>query len=214
MSAQQLGTVLPWKAFPAAVLVLVSPHAAMAQVIVNFQQIGGNVVATGSGSIDTTNLTLVGNTNNSAFVWANFPLGGSIFSTAIIGGTAIVPEDVYSGITGPSNFGSGGQFFATSGSGDVFGVLANDVLDVPAGYASGSPLSATSTWSGATISNLGLTPGSYTWTWGSGPPTDSFTLNIGVVPEPGALTMVLAAGLAGICTRMWGRGRRLPARCG
>jgi hypothetical protein len=167
------------------------------------EQIGPNVIATGGGSIDTTNLTFIGNTNNQAFVWAGVDLG----SVAVVGGTTIVPEDVYRGITGPSSFGSGDRIFATSGSGDVFGVSANNVLDLPSGYISGSALSSTSTWSGESFSSLGLTTGSYTWTWGTGAHADSFTLNIGVapVPEPTTLTMALFAGLAGIGARLWSR---------
>jgi hypothetical protein len=172
-------------------------------VIIDIQQVGGDIVATGSGSIDTTELTFIGNASNQAFVWAGLDLG----SAAVVGGTTIVAEDVYRGITGPSSFGSGDQIFATSGSGDVFGVIADNVLDLPSGYVSGSPLSATSTWSGASFSSLGLTPGSYTWTWGTGAHADSFTLNIGAapVPEPGTLTMALFACLAGISARLWSR---------
>jgi hypothetical protein len=195
--------------FASVVLLLGSQATSRADVIINVQQVGGDVVATGSGSIDTTDLMFIGNTNNAALVWAGFPLG----SFAVVGGTTTVSEGVYSGITGPSSFGSGGQFFATSGSGDVFGVVANNVLDLPSGYLSGSPLSATSTWSGASFSSLGLTPGSYTWTWGTGAHADSFTLNIGVavaaaqVPEPSTLAMALFTGLAGIGARLWSRRR-------
>jgi hypothetical protein len=185
------------------VLLLASPATSRADVIVNMEQIGPNVIATGGGSIDTTNLTFLGITNNQAYVFAGNPSG----SVAVVGGTTIVPEDVYRGITGPSSFGSGSQFFATSGSGDGFGVVANTVLDLPSGYISGSPLSATSTWSGRSFSSLGLTPGSYTWTWGAGAHADSFTLNIGAapVPEPTTLTMALFGGLAGIGARLWSR---------
>ena len=42
------------------------------------------------------------------------------------------------------------------------------------------PLSGTATWDNTTISGLTLIPGSYTWSWGSGPSLDSFTVNIGV----------------------------------
>src|SRR5215472_8855409 len=125
--------------FACVVLLLASQATSRADVIINVQQVGGDVVATGSGSIDTTDLMFIGNTSNAALVWAGFPLG----SFAVVGGTTLVSEDVYNGITGPSSFGSGGQFFATSGSGDVFGVVADNVLDLPSGYISGSPLLAT-----------------------------------------------------------------------
>jgi hypothetical protein len=190
--------------FACVALLVASQATSRAGVILNIQQVRGDVVATGSGSIDTADLTFTGNTSNSANVWAGFSLG----SFGVVGGITLVREDVYRGITGPSRFGTGNQFFATSGSGNVFGVVANDVLDVPSGYISRSALSATSTWSGASFSSLGLTPGSYTWTWGTGAHADSFTLNIGVVtpvPEPSTLTMTLFVGLAGIGARLWSR---------
>jgi PEP-CTERM motif len=194
--------------FACVVLLLASQATSRAGVIINIQQVGGDVVATASGSIDITDLTFIGNRNSAAFVWAGFPLG----SVAVVGGTTTVSDDVYSGITGPSSFGSGDGIFATSGSGDVFGVVANNVLDLPSGYISGSALSATSTWSGESFSSLGLTPGSYAWTWGTGAHADSFTLNIGAapVPEPSTLTMALFAGLAAIGARLWSR--RGPVR--
>jgi hypothetical protein len=189
--------------FACAVLLLASQATSRAGVIVSLQEVGGDVVATGSGSIDTTALTLLGNTNNSANVWAGFPLG----SFAVVGGTTTVPQDVYTGITGSASFGSGDQFFATSGGGDVFGVVANIVLDLPSGYVSGTSLSATSTWAGASFSSLGLTPGSYSWTWGAGADADSFTLNIGgtaPIPEPTGLVL-LATGVLGLASYGWRR---------
>ena len=177
--------------FACVVLLIASQATSRADVIVSIQEVGDDVVAIGCGSIDTTDLTFIGDTNNAANVWAGFPLG----SFAVVGDTTTVPEDVYSGITGPSSFGSGGQFFATSGSGDVFGVVANNVLDLPSGYISGSPLLATSTWSGESFDSLGLTPGCYTWTWGTGEHADSFTLIIGAGgqspnPEPSTLLLL------------------------
>jgi hypothetical protein len=70
---------------------------------------------------------------------------------------------------------------------------------VPAGYVSGSSLSATDTWyANSTLAGLGITPGTYTWTWGSGAHADSLTINAGSapVPEPGT-AVPLAAGCLG-----------------
>jgi len=65
------------------------------------------------------------------------------------------------------------------------------VLFVPHGYSSGTVLSGSLTWNNASFASLGVTRGTYTWTWGTGA-EQSFTLIIGNTvnaPEPGALGM-------------------------
>jgi hypothetical protein len=54
------------------------------------------------------------------------------------------------------------------------------------GYASGTSLSATDTFDGTTIAGMGLTPGIYNYTWGTGP-GQIFTIN--VAPEPSTLLL-------------------------
>jgi hypothetical protein len=73
----------------------------------------------------------------------------------------------------------------------IYGALGD--LSVPNGYSSGNFLSSTAIWDNETFASLGLTPGTYVWTWGSGTEADSFTLKT-VVPEPGSLAL-LATGL-------------------
>jgi PEP-CTERM motif len=79
------------------------------------------------------------------------------------------------------------------------------VVAVPLDYVSGAALgTSTATFAGATIASLGLTPGSYVWSWGSGPTADTFTLDIvagagvgAAVPEPATWATMLL-GLAGL----------------
>ncbi len=189
-------------AVAAALLVASLAGTADADVIIDVSQSGSNVVATGSGSIDLTGLAfnetlsvVVGVQPNIAFITLGATPGGSF--------------DIYTGASGPSSFGSGGTTLADSGTGPLFGVLGTSNVGtgifVPIGYVSGNPLSGSLTFDNKTIAGLGLTPGTYTYTWGTGP-VESLTVNISPasVPEPSSLAlagMAVAAGLIAACRR-------------
>ncbi len=173
----------------------VSAPSARAAYTVTLLQQGPDVVATGSGSIDENDLTPLRGPH--AGVSAIDPSRGFIGT-----GVALPTQSevfLFTGFTGPTSFGSGGITFASSGNGDSVGINGVDGnLFVPLLYF-GGPLSDTATYNTATFSSLGLTPGTYEWTWGTGANADSFTLQIGpaAAPEPGSLTL-LAVGLAGL----------------
>jgi hypothetical protein len=71
---------------------------------------------------------------------------------------------------------------------------------LPYEYVSGDGLSDTMTFDNATFATLGVTPGTYKWTWGAVPGVatgdDSFTLQVGV-PEPSTWAM-MALGFGGL----------------
>ena len=69
---------------------------------------------------------------------------------------------------------------------------------MPQGYVSGASLSSTSTYNGATLLSLGVTPGTYTWTWGTGVDADSFTLQIGPAGVPDAGSTLPLPGFASL----------------
>ncbi len=170
-----------------AILCGVSAPSALAGYIVTLQQTPTGVVATGTGPIDLTGLTPVcsgcGVQGSSAIVPADADIG-----------TGSGSVDFYSGFTGPTSFGSGGVTHATSFSGDAVAMFEDqDSLSLPAGYVSGSPLSDSATYNSQTFSSLGVTPGIYVWTWGTGT-NQSFTLHA-TVPDSGSTFGLLSLAL-------------------
>jgi hypothetical protein len=178
-----------------ASLLMIGPSA-QAGYIVALTQVGSNVVATGSGLIDLTGLSFFSDGLQTG-VGINPSIGG--IST---GPTSLTLISLYTGISGPTSFGSGGGTAASSGSGDVVGMERAEpgdffVLVVPRGYTSNSPpLSDSSTYDGETFSSLGVTPGIFEWTWGTGP-NQNFTIKIGTaaVPESDSTLGLLLIGL-------------------
>ena len=168
--------------------------------VVTLNEVGANVVATGNGSFDLTGLTFDANNNLTLYGIINAQIGEIV--------TGPGSEDVYvGGISGPSSFGISGAMVASSGSGDSVGVQdLGGALIVPQGYVSGTTLSDTSTYDSATFNSLGVTPGTYEWTWGGGA-YQSFTLEIGQTPLPAALPLFLT-GLGALGLLGWRRRRK------
>lgn len=164
---------------------------ARAAYVVTLTQVGANVIAAGSGTIDLSGLTFLSVAAPSP---PELSPNGGLIATGPLGAT----PDVYRGFTGPASFGPGLYIQASSGSGDYVGIDGSDnILAVPDGYVSGGALSDAATFDGATLASLGVTPGTYVWTWGiSALADDSFTLKVASVPEPTSLgLLVLPLGL-------------------
>ena len=144
---------------------------------IEFQQVDGNVVATGSGSVNTAGLIRVGTDRA-----ADFPL---IVPQVANYGTGTPGQPItnftrFSGLTGPSSFGPGGLKNASTFSGGPLILLGRDgILDLPVDYISGATFSNSDTFNNATFSNLGLSVGTYTYTFGSGADADSLVVRIG-----------------------------------
>ena len=79
------------------------------------------------------------------------------------------------------------------------------ILYVPQGYVSGAALSDSMTFNNATFASLGVTPGTYVWTWGTGLANQNFTLHIGSVPDGGSTVSLLGCALLGLAAlrRNW-----------
>ena len=193
----------------ALLLMFTCAPCAQASFIAVVTQVGPDVVAVGSGTIDLTDLIAGGSGPSHANIVGTAALAylGPISPTNIQG---------YHSISGPQSFGTGAaDNIPDSGSGDLVGVFgAAQAIVVPFGYVSGTSLSITDTWNNQTLASLGLTPGTYTWTWGNGADADSFVLQI-ATPEPGSLWLVVIGGLGLlVCavSRSLGVGRASAAR--
>jgi hypothetical protein len=167
-------------ALAAAVLAVAAAPRAQAAYIFNFNQVGANVVATGSGSLNWDSLTFTSFTGPLSI--GVDPLTGFLGVGNLDGsGAATVGGDNFSTVSGPTSFGTGGFTAASSTSGTVAGIEGsiNEVI-IPGNYPFAHPplVPSTTTWNNTTIAGLGLTPGSYVWTWGSVDARDSLTINI------------------------------------
>jgi hypothetical protein len=146
------------------------------------QQSGLDVVWSGSGSFNLTDLTLEG-----LFpITSGFNAGQAIW---IAGATPYMPPGAtgqqYGGasLTYPTTFAlgtpAGGPSAAT---GSMFGVVTGGAsgrtIIVPEGYVSGTTISGSTTYQNTTIVGLGLSGGTYTWAWGSGANASSLVMII------------------------------------
>ena len=163
------------------------PHAAKADIVLNIQEQGPDVVAVFSGSINLTNALSGGSVSGSSTLMAPTNMQFYSFSDS---------AKVY-GVTGISRplFGTGGVTVGTSRTGDSFGFMPIGpylIFYVPNGYVSSNPLSGTATWANATLASLGITSGTYSITGVN----NTVTINAAApVPEPSTYAMALA-GLA------------------
>ena len=180
-----------------------------AGIIISVEQVGSNVEMVGSGSANLTALTLGPQAQDVALVIPNE-------EALIVGSTATADFDDYEGISNGGVLGPGGPTLADSGTGLHFGLDSFGpnlpLLQVPGGYVSGTALSSSSTYDNTTIAGLGLTPGTYVYSWGSGPTADSMTIQVGpaAVPEPASLVSMGTAALIGLAGYLRHR-RRLAA---
>ena len=180
--------------FGIAVTLLFCVRPAQAYTV-TLLQMGTNVVAHGSGAINLMELTLD--------IVVSPATGINASSGTINMGESNVNVPGYTGFTGPTNFGSGGAFFPNTSSGDFVGI--NDSFGnifVPAGYVSNTALSNSMTFNNATFASLGLAPGTYVWSWGTGTGlgNQSFTLIIprDTVPDGGSTVSLLGFALLGL----------------
>ena len=187
--------------FAASLISLVSlVNSADGALTVDITEVGGDVVATFSGSLDLTGASYLDSDTN--------PGGGQAvapgISSFVLGTSGTM--DIYShmGDSEITAFGVGSSpVYADSSTGDLFACMvfggSNYNLFLPGGYVFGSTISGTATWNGTTIAGMGLIPdSSHVFTL----PADSFTVNVGSsVPEPSTAALLGLFTAAGLFSR-------------
>jgi hypothetical protein len=178
-----------------------TPLPSSALVTLRAEQIGPDVVITGSGTANLSGLTFDATDD----FWTN-----TITESQVYAGPDAFSDghvSLYSGITGSLAFGIVPGLYEVpdpvGSSGELFGILADNgsgvtQLVLPRGYVSNSSLSGVSRFSSLTIAQLGLTPGQLTtWSWGSGANADSLRLEVAnsatPVPAPAPLLGLVTA---------------------
>ena len=153
--------------------------ASHAAYTITLQEVGANVVVTGSGSLNLAALVPAGG----VLGWPNtlLPDNGTV-------GVGPLTADctLYVGnVTFPMSIGTGSFVAPSSGSGSFVGTVGGGYLVVPLRYVSGNPLGeSASTFAGRTFADLGLAPGEYVWSWGEGSTADSLIVRVGAPTPP------------------------------
>jgi hypothetical protein len=178
---------------------------AHAAYVIDLRQVGDDLVATGSGSIDLAGLRY----NSSSNAIPALAPGQDFLHIGAEGNV-----NIFTGLSGPTELGTvfPATYPATSANGETVGLQKGPTIDLPTGYKSGTPLgTSTAVFGGASLTNEGIAPGTYVWTWGQGADADSLTINAGV-PEPATWAMmILGVAMIGFALRRRSVGPALAA---
>ena len=171
-------------------LLLTTASAADAAMILRLEEVSGDVVVRGSGTINLSGLISEGASNTAT---------NSFNAIHVYAGPAAEDDDghveFWSGLTGgPATISSTTDIFlplSSASFGDLFGIISNDgsgvggdgkaLLVLPQGYISGTQLSGTSRFTGQTFTTMGISLGTLTWTL---PSADTVTITTEPVPAP------------------------------
>ena len=195
-------------------LLVMEAVPAHALITLKVQAVGPDLVVTGSGSANTSALSLAGTSTSASNVltYVEIYAGPAVFNDGNV--------SLWSSLNGPAAFGTDSlvteypDSSPTLSFGDLFGIItssnsADIKLLLPLSYASGTSLSGRTTYKDLTYARAGLTPGqTYTWAWGSGTNADSLTLQIAdPTPVPAPLPV---AGTAAVFHAVRRLRRRVP----
>jgi hypothetical protein len=184
-------------------LLLTTASAADAAMILRLEEVGGDVVVRGSGTINLGGLTLKTSPDDYDNIFTSIQL---------YAGPDFISDGVkqWSGLTGPSIiFASGATLPADTGTGNLFGVVSDDTSDpggtrqpllvLPRSYVSGTALSGTTQFNSQTFATMGISPGTLTWTL---PTADTVTITTDAEPVPAPLGVASAAAVFSYIRRL------------
>ncbi|MDA8564070.1 PEP-CTERM sorting domain-containing protein, partial [Mariniblastus sp.] len=165
-----------------------TPNAVNAEITIDIFEENGDVIALLFGTLDFDDQEVF-----------TFGVGGFNGLSAVEGSLSFagngVPVDPYRTADFLTPFGTSSFQTWDSQSGDPVAFFGDLAIGVPPGYVSGDLLSSRAAKSNATLSSLGLTPGSFTTNFVNSGFTDSLTVNVGPVnsvPEPSSAIVFLA----------------------
>ena len=162
---------------------------AIAAMIVNATESGGDVVFSYGGSVNTTGLTQIATMVNTNYFQVIPDFNGNGF---LVNGGSSTSLGVWSTSSSFLPYGTNTSgLLANTYYGDVFGFgfaafASGGELYLPASYSSGN-LSGSATFTGMSFSSLGMTTGTYVNTLSN---NETVTLNVGTVPVPGPLPIL------------------------
>lgn len=163
---------------------------------ITIEEIGSDVVLSGSGSLD---LSLWGPPSAGLNTQDPF-IDSAGLLTASNGAMLHAYADEPASFSGPGVIAlDGGGIPASSWSGDpllFFWATNAAQIHVPLGYSFGAPLTTGMVFENQSLASLGLEIEIYLWTWDTKDGGSDF-YSISVLPTPGALAMLGAAGLLG-----------------
>ena len=185
-------------------LIISMSGLANAGLILNLDELNGDVVISWNGSLDLGSAVFDATRNsNSSNLWTAGGVGDlqSMFASGSVDDydlAAFTKTPTLAAFTG-----------SLSG-----GIIAGDNLFIdfsssfrqiwmPNGYQSGQVISGSGTFAGATFASLGANVGTYEWAWSNNIASDSLTLIVGSptnVPEPSSLA-IFALGIMGLASR-------------
>ncbi len=183
---------MQWMVCAAALMTAMTVRADLLTFTLN--EVGSDVVASVSGSVNTEGLTLHGSGFWNGVIQPNLGI-------LIVDQPTSHTVGYWKGLTvSDTSFGTSGTSVASdSFTGNYLaGIdLAQDYVILPWGYVSGTVISSTATWNDTTLSALGVTEGTYTATYNGG--ADSIVVNI--VPEPATFSLVVMVAAVGFLIR-------------